>query len=75
MNIFDRRQLFPICARCNRHVDEVVAWRDEARCCYVIIAKCHGEQEETILTDQIIINAQGLGMSVAFQKKELHEPK
>jgi len=47
--------VLPECAVCGRSVDELRWWDDWDRCQRILIARCHGQTEEVVLTDKTMV--------------------
>ena len=62
----------PICAKCNRSVESLVSTRDFLGNRFVFRVFCHGETEETVLTEFLLMQMggqDGIQAGVAFRDK------
>lgn len=62
--------MLPHCAKCKRMVDGVSRRYDPIACCSIYSVYCHGEVEETSLSDFTLEEAQSIDYAVAFKPKE-----
>lgn len=62
---------WPTCAICNKKVDKVEAFEDPYRMAKVFRVYCHGGVEEGVLTHETMVNADGIGFGVAFDKPQI----
>lgn len=70
MKLIDSLIPLPLCAKCNKDVDEIKFGSCFMTCRKVFIVKCHGEEEVTIISDQIVKNTK-LEKGIAFSTKLL----
>ena len=62
----------PTCAKCNRSVESLVSTRDFLGNRFVFRVFCHGEMEETVLTEFLLMQMSGqdgIQADVAFRDK------
>lgn len=62
----------PTCAKCNRSVESLVSTRDFLGNRFVFRVFCHGETEETVLTEFLLMQMggqDGIQAGVAFRDK------
>jgi len=67
------QSMHPRCAQCQREVDEVIEYYDQLAMQHVIIARCHGEEERAVITDQLLRSERhwSIGTVDAFQSKPI----
>ncbi len=65
----------PMCAKCKRPVQILRRAYDMSRNVTLFIAECHGETEEVLLTDKILVDALTIEFGEAFKEKRTeHRP-
>lgn len=65
------RSPLPRCAVCNKTVDLLTQTYDNTRCRTILTAHCHGEKEVVELDDELLHDADRIGIADAFVRREL----
>lgn len=61
----------PRCAVCQKPVETIAWWDDQLSCKRVFVVRCHGDEERTVVTDELLAGADGLCFGRAFDRHQL----
>jgi len=67
--------LKPMCAVCNKPVEHIEKYRDELFARDRWMVRCHGKEEVSDLTDELVQDTTNIEIDVAFTKEKLENDK
>ena len=70
MKLVPRKHL-PMCARCGHPVDHLIVSRDVRTFRQIFRAECHGEREDVVVDDMMLMEATAIWFTEAFQRERL----